>query len=49
MRPAPITRQRCLDQAAQVRAFALMAKSPAQRAELIHMANAYEMLAQKAP
>lgn len=48
MRPTPITRQRCLDRAAQVRAAALAASTPAQRADLLHMANAYEALAQKA-
>lgn len=47
MRPPPITRQRCVDQALAAREAAAAAQSERERVRFIHIAVAYEALAAK--
>lgn len=48
MRPPPITRERCVEQALAAREKAASAPNERERVRLIHVAVAYEGLAAKA-
>ena len=47
MRPAPITRQHCIDQALAARDAAMLAQNERERLRLVRVAAAYEALALK--
>lgn len=48
MRPPPITRQRCLDQARAARDAAAAAATPSERKYLLRVATAYDELGTRA-